>query len=82
MILIGTVRNTSAKIGHMFNCGEVIALAFLGSFIINSVQVCCQAPPELSSFGRHLLVLFYEQKKTLQFKDGELPNGSNTHAMT
>ena len=56
MILIGGVHDISAEIVHLFNCREVItkAGAFQGLLIINSVQVCCQAPPELSSFGRDL----------------------------
>ena len=32
-------------------------MAYSG-LLINSVQVCCQAPPELSSFDRNLFVLF------------------------
>ena len=56
VILIGAVHDTSAEIIHLFNYGEVISKAatFRGSVILNSVQVRCQAPPELSSFGRDL----------------------------
>ena len=66
VILIGTVHDISAKVGHLFNCGEVItnAVIFRGSLIINSDQVCCKAPPELYSFCRYLFVLFDRRKKT------------------
>ena len=50
VIPLGTVHNISAEKVNLFNCGEVIpkAAAFWGS-VINSVQVCCQSPPELST---------------------------------
>ena len=45
VIPMGIVHNISAEKVNLFNCGEVItkAAAFRGSFIINSVQVCCQS---------------------------------------
>ena len=39
--------------------------AFLDSIVISAVQVCCQAPTKLFSFGIHLFVLFYERKNLL-----------------
>ena len=50
MIRIGTVHDISAEIALLFTCGKVITKAaiFWGSLIIYPVQVCCQAPLELS----------------------------------
>ena len=51
VIPMGTVHNISPEKVNLINCGEVItkAAAFRGSVIINSVQVCCQSPTELST---------------------------------